>query len=121
MKETGKASPRRHEKVSILFTDFQGFTQLVTSIPAITLVEELNDIFSHFDDIMDDEGVEKIETIGDAYLAAAGIPDEVPDHAGRCVRAAQRMIAFLRKQLFIFIFFRYQQQPHPSIPRLLKI
>jgi class 3 adenylate cyclase len=98
LKETGKAKPRRFENVTLLFTDFQGFTELVASISAITLVEELNDIFSHFDDIMEAEGVEKIETIGDAYLAAGGLPEEVPDHAKRCVLAAKRMIDFLEER-----------------------
>lgn len=98
LKETGKAKPRRFENVTILFSDFQGFTELVASIPPITLIEELNDIFSHFDDIMGDEGVEKIETIRDAYLAAAGLPEEAPDHAVRCVLAAKRMIDFLKQR-----------------------
>lgn len=95
LKETGRAEPRRYNSITILFTDFQGFTELVASIPAITLVEELNDIFTHFDDIVEDEGIEKIETIGDAYLAAGGLPEETPHHALKCVRAAKRMIDYL--------------------------
>ena len=68
LKETGRTIPKRHKNVTILFTDFKGFTELVASIPAITLVNELNDIFGRFDEIVEEEGVEKIETIGDAYL-----------------------------------------------------
>ena len=94
LKETGKAEPRRYDSVTILFTDFQGFTELVASIPAITLIGELNDIFSHFDDIIEYEGIEKIETIGDAYLAAGGVPEQLPDHAFRCIKAAKRMLFF---------------------------
>lgn len=95
LKATGRARPRRYTDVTILFTDFEGFTELVASISAITLEQELNDIFSFFDDIMEEEGIEKIKTIGDAYLAAGGVPEEIPDHALRCVLAAKRMIEFL--------------------------
>ena len=98
LKTNGKAQPKKFENVTLLFTDFQGFTKLVASIDPITLVEELNDIFGRFDDIMDEEGIEKIETIGDAYLAAGGLPEEVPDHAIRCVNAAMKMIDFLSER-----------------------
>ena len=98
LKETGKAAPKKYESVTILFTDFKDFTKLVASIPATTLVVELNDIFSRFDDIMDEIGIEKIETIGDAYMAASGLPRENPDHALRCVEAAFRMVAFLEQR-----------------------
>lgn len=98
LKETGKSEPRRFERVTILFTDFQGFTEKVSNMSAITLVEELNDIFSHFDDIMDKIGIEKIETIGDAYLAACGVPEYIPDHASRCVQAAKMMVNYLKER-----------------------
>ncbi len=95
LKNTGKAATKKYDNVTILFTDFQGFTELVASISASKLVEELNDIFSRFDDIMDEFQIEKIETIGDAYMAACGLPEENLDHALRCVNAAQQMIEFL--------------------------
>ena len=95
LKESGKTIPKRHKNVSILFTDFVGFTELVASIPAITLVNELNDIFGRFDEIMEDTGVEKIETIGDAYLAACGLEEDVLNHAFRCITAAQKMLSYL--------------------------
>ncbi len=95
LKESGKAAPKKYESVTILFTDFKDFTKLAASIPATKLVVELNEIFGQFDDIMDEFGIEKIETIGDAYLAASGLPRENSDHALRCVRAAFRMVAFL--------------------------
>ena len=98
LKTTGKSEPKRFESMTILFTDFKGFTELVASIPAITLMKELNDIFSQFDNIMAEEGVEKIQTVGDAYLAACGVPQEDPDHAYKCVRAAKRMIEFLESR-----------------------
>ena len=98
LKETGKAAPKKYECVTILFTDFKDFTKLVASIPATTLIVELDDIFGQFDDIMDEVGIEKIETIGDAYMAASGLPRENPDHALRCVEAAFRMVEFLEQR-----------------------
>jgi class 3 adenylate cyclase len=92
---TGSARPARHESVTILFTDFSGFTQAVSAMPADRMVGELNEIFAAFDGITDECGVEKIKTIGDAYMAAAGLPKACPDHAQRCVRAALRMIEYL--------------------------
>lgn len=95
---TGSARPARHESVTILFTDFSGFTQAVSAMPADRMVGELNEIFAAFDDIADDCGVEKIKTIGDAYMAAAGLPKACPDHAQRCVRAGLRMVGYLENR-----------------------
>jgi len=98
LKETGSTIPKRHKNVTILTTDFKGFTELVASIPAITLVNELNDIFGRFDDIVEKAGVEKIETIGDAYVAACGLEEEETEHAVNCITAAQQMLAYLEKR-----------------------
>lgn len=98
LKESGKTIPKRHKNVSILFTDFEGFTELVASTSAITLVNELNDIFGRFDEIMEETSVEKIETIGDAYMAACGLEDEIPDHAVNCITAAKKMLSYLEER-----------------------
>lgn len=98
LKESGKTIPKRHKNVTILFTDFEGFTELVASIPAITLVNELNDIFGRFDEIMEETEVEKIETIGDAYMAASGLEEKITNHAVKCITAAQKMLAFLEER-----------------------
>lgn len=98
LKETGRTIPKRHKSVSILFTDFKGFTELVASIPAITLVNELNEIFGRFDEIVEETGVEKIETIGDAYVAACGLNEETEEHAIKCITAARRMLSFLEER-----------------------
>jgi class 3 adenylate cyclase len=95
---TGSARPARHDSVTILFTDFIGFTQAVSTMPADRMVAELNEIFAAFDGITDECGVEKIKTIGDAYMAAAGLPKACPDHAQRCVRAGLRMIEYLENR-----------------------
>ncbi|MFH1603000.1 MAG: adenylate/guanylate cyclase domain-containing protein [Pseudomonadota bacterium] len=98
LSDTGSARPARHESVSILFTDFSGFTQAVSAMPADRMVGELNEIFAAFDSITDECGVEKIKTIGDAYMAAAGLPKPCSDHAQRCVRAGLRMIEYLENR-----------------------
>ncbi len=91
----GVVEPRRHDEVSILFTDFVGFTESVATIPAHRLVKELDEIFQAFDSITQTHGLEKIKTIGDAYMAAAGLPLPVADHAERCVRAGLALIAYI--------------------------
>jgi class 3 adenylate cyclase/HAMP domain-containing protein len=93
---TGKVRPVRHESVSILFTDFSGFTQAAATMPADRIVAELNEIFAEFDAITDRHGVEKIKTIGDAYMAAGGLPLPCDDHAQRCVRAGLAMLDFVK-------------------------
>jgi len=94
----GATDPQRYDEVSILYTDFKGFTNAVASLPAKRLVEELNDIFQHFDDIIDACGIEKIKTIGDAYMIAGGLPKALPDHAERCVDTALKMLAYLAER-----------------------
>ena len=95
---TGKVKPARHDDASILFTDFASFTQATSTMPADRMVAELNDIFVAFDDIAREEGIEKIKTIGDAYMAAAGLSEGAPNHAERCVRAALRMTRFMQER-----------------------
>ncbi len=98
LRQNGTAAPRRHNDTTIVFTDFEGFTTTVGTIPARKLVEELDHIFSAFDVIVESHGIEKIKTIGDAYLAASGIPHPRPDHAIACVLAALEMQAFIEAQ-----------------------
>ena len=95
LKSTGATEPRRHEEASILFTDFSGFTQAVASIPPKRLVQELDEIFRAFDELATAHGLEKIKTIGDAYMAAGGLPVAAADHAVRCVRAALALTKFI--------------------------
>ena len=96
--ETGKTIPARYDEVTILFSDFKDFTNIVSTIPVKRLIKELNELFSTFDEIMEQEGIEKIQTVGDAYLAVCGLPEEKDDHAQRCVRAGKKMIQFLSER-----------------------
>jgi PAS domain S-box-containing protein len=98
LKNKGKATAKRYENVTILFTDFKDFTSITTSISPIKLVEELNEIFSHFDDIMKVFKIEKIETIGDAYFAACGVPEKNRNHALQCIGAAKQMLNYLEER-----------------------
>jgi class 3 adenylate cyclase len=98
LKKDGVSEPRRHEEVSILFTDFAGFTQTVATIPPKRLVQELDEIFRAFDDIIARNGLEKIKTIGDSYMAASGAPTAAGDHAVRCVRAGLALARFIEER-----------------------
>jgi class 3 adenylate cyclase len=93
--DTGASKPVRHESVSVLFADLVGFTQAAATMPPDRMVAELNTLFAGFDRITDECGIDKIKTIGDAYMAAAGVLKPCSDHALRCVRAALRMLDFL--------------------------
>jgi len=98
LKNTGQIQPVHFEEVSILFADFKEFTNIVASIPSKKLIHELNDIFQNFDDIMEQRGLEKIQTVGDAYVAACGLPKEDPEHALKCAEAARDIIEYLSKR-----------------------
>jgi adenylate cyclase len=98
LKSKGKATTKRLEHVTILFTDFKDFTYLASSISPVKLVKELNEIFSHFDDIMEAYQIEKIETIGDAYFAACGVPEKNKNHAFQCIEAAKQMFRYLEER-----------------------
>lgn len=98
LKKKGYTSAQSFEQVTMLFTDFKGFTEQSAKITPEHLVAELNDIFKGFDEIMGEYGVEKIKTIGDAYMAVCGLPEEREDHALRCIQAGQGMLDFLEKR-----------------------
>lgn len=88
LKETGRATPRYYSKASVLFTDFKGFTMSCEKLSPEKLVEKLHSYFEKFDEITSKYGLEKIKTIGDAYMCAGGIPDEDDKHVENIVRAA---------------------------------
>lgn len=81
-----------HDRVSIFFADIVGFTKFSSSVSAETLVTLLNTIFSRFDNLVDDEQIEKIKTVGDCYVLCAGAPIPTPDHALRAVRVGLAMV-----------------------------
>ena len=77
-----------YSDVTVLFADLAGFTEFSRTVSPHSLVKMLNRIFSAFDEVAENCGVEKIKTIGDAYMAACGVPEEVEDHAERMLRMA---------------------------------
>ncbi|MEG4249307.1 adenylate/guanylate cyclase domain-containing protein [Microcoleus sp. Pol10D4] len=87
----------KFEKATILFADLVNFTQISTTMPATKLVYLLNEIFSVFDQLSEKHGLEKIKTIGDAYMVAAGIPIERPDHAEAIAEMGLDMLAAIKE------------------------
>ena len=82
----------RHEDVTVLFSDFVGFTQISARLPTADLIDELNGLFSGFDAICEATGVEKIKTIGDAYLAIGGLIADAGDHRAAIAETALQMV-----------------------------
>jgi len=91
LKASEESIAEHSDGVTVLFADIVGFTPLSASKTPQALVELLNRIFSEFDALADAHGLEKIKTIGDAYIAVAGLPNPWPDHAPRAARMALAM------------------------------
>lgn len=88
---SGTASPKHYSKVSIIFTDFKAFTKTATEISPRDLVLTLNECFTAFDEICEKHNLEKIKTIGDAYMCAGGLPVENLTNPQDAVSAALEM------------------------------
>jgi class 3 adenylate cyclase len=97
LKAKGSAEAKLINEVTVLFTDFKGFTQLSEKLSPKELVGEINTCFSAFDHIMQKHGVEKIKTIGDAYMAAGGLPTPNITHAEDVVKAALEIQNFMQR------------------------
>ncbi len=82
----------RYADVTVLFADIVGFTGLSSDLTASEIISMLDAVFTEFDRLAMDIGIEKIKTIGDAYMAVAGLPDPAPDHAMRAVRLGMQML-----------------------------
>lgn len=92
LKEEPGVIADKFEKATILFADLVNFTQISTTMSATKLVYLLNEIFSTFDELTEKHGLEKIKTIGDAYMVAGGIPIVRPDHAEASAEMALDML-----------------------------
>jgi adenylate cyclase len=97
LRETGSTQAVRHEDVSLLFADIVGFTPLAASMPAENVVALLAEVFERFDELITHCGVEKIKTIGDAYMVAGGVPRATPEHAERLARCAIGMLELVKQ------------------------
>ncbi|MCB9168988.1 MAG: adenylate/guanylate cyclase domain-containing protein [Flavobacteriales bacterium] len=96
LKESGAAKARYFEQSTILFSDFNGFTMISQQLSPDRLVDELNTCFKAFDNIITARGIEKIKTIGDAYMCAGGLPDPYAASPADVVHAALEMQAFMK-------------------------
>jgi adenylate cyclase len=97
LQTSGQATPRSYESVSVLFTDFKGFTTIAKDMTPEELVAELNEFFVAFDDIIENNHLEKIKTIGDAYMCAGGIPTTNSTHPIDIVNAGLQIQEFMEE------------------------
>lgn len=95
LKSAGVAKPKHYDQVTVLFTDFKGFTRVAETISPQELVEMLNDCFLHFDSIIERHNLEKIKTIGDAYMCTGGVPVENDTNPIDAVNAACEMVEWV--------------------------
>ena len=97
LKLNGEAKARSFDQVSILFTDFVDFTAESSRLSAIDLVSHINEYFKEFDRIMERYGIEKIKTIGDAYMAAGGLQGDCHEKTEKVIEAALDMQDYIQK------------------------
>lgn len=95
LKEVGKVQAKHFESVTVMFTDFKAFTANSDQLSPEELVESIDFYFSKFDEITEKYGLEKIKTIGDAYMCAGGLPFPTSDHAHKMVEAAFEIAEFV--------------------------
>ncbi|MBL8012105.1 MAG: hypothetical protein JNJ64_15970 [Flavobacteriales bacterium] len=114
LKDKGKATARRHDAVTVLFTDMKGFTKAAEKMSPEELVTELDECFIHFDEIVGRYGIEKIKTIGDSYMCASGVPVADPHHAVKCVLAALEVRDLMDE-------WRRQREAKGKVPWILRI
>lgn len=99
LKEKGQVESVRFENVTVLFTDFVQFSKIAAEADAKQLVQSLDYYFRMFDAITASYGLEKIKTIGDAYMCAAGLPSPDPQHVRNTIMAAREMTARVQESL----------------------
>ena len=97
LKQSGKVRAKKFDSVTVLFTDFESFTNFAENLSPEKLVESVDFYFSKFDEIMEKYDLEKIKTVGDSYMCAGGLPFPTEDHAKKMVQAAFEMAAFVKE------------------------
>lgn len=102
LKQEGSTYPKRFDSMSVLFADIVGFTPLSSTMGPEEVVDSLNTVFTHFDRLAEKHGVEKIRTIGDSYMAAAGVPVARDDHAQVLAAMALDMLDYAAGSRFSF-------------------
>ncbi|HEY4787405.1 MAG TPA: adenylate/guanylate cyclase domain-containing protein, partial [Bacteroidales bacterium] len=97
LKNTGKATSQKFEMVTVLFSDIQGFTKIAEQMNPEKLIDELDNFFFHFDSVVEKYNIEKIKTIGDAYMCAGGIPYKNRTNPVEVVLAAVEIQEYMRQ------------------------
>lgn len=98
LKKNGAVEPVEHDSVTVVFTDFVGFTASSQARNPSDLLKDLDDCFSAFDAIIEKYGLEKLKTIGDAYMFAGGVPTQLAENAVQCILAAKEIIAYVERR-----------------------
>ena len=98
LKTKGAAAARQYDDVTVLFTDFVDFTKAGERMSPQQLVNELDNCFKAFDGILSKYNIEKIKTVGDAYIAVSGLPAANPNHAADIVAAAVEIACFMEQR-----------------------
>jgi class 3 adenylate cyclase len=93
----GKAAKIKYNFVTVLFSDIQGFTKIAEEMNPEVLIDELDKFFFHFDSVVEKYGIEKIKTIGDAYMCAGGIPEKNRTNPVEVILAALEMQAYMNR------------------------
>lgn len=97
LKKNGVVKAKNYDAVTVLFSDFKGFTSYSKNLSPEALVETIHFYFSKFDAIIEKHGLEKIKTIGDAYMCAGGLNYDSEDHPQKMLQAAVEIIAFVEE------------------------
>jgi class 3 adenylate cyclase len=97
LRSKGKARWDKYERATVLFSDIQGFTRIAEEMNPESLIDELDKFFFHFDSVVEKYNIEKIKTIGDAYMAAGGIPEKNSTNPVEVVLAALEMQSYMEQ------------------------
>lgn len=98
LKQNGKVHSIKFDQVTVLFTDFIEFSKLAEKVDPEQLVRSIDFYFTKFDEITTKHGLEKIKTVGDAYMCACGLPTPTKTHARNIINAARDMIEVVNKE-----------------------
>ena len=101
LKESDETIAEEFNSATVLFADIVNFTPISARFDPHAVVDMLNELFSHFDELVDKYGVEKIQVAGDGYMVAAGVPTLRPDHATVLAQLALDMLDFVRREEFL--------------------
>jgi class 3 adenylate cyclase len=101
LKESDETIAEEFSSATVLFADIVNFTPISARFGPLEVVEMLNELFSHFDELVDKYGVEKIQVAGDGYMVAAGVPTPRPDHATILAQLALDMLDYVKREEFL--------------------